>query len=64
VPAVIFASSSIAALLCGIQPNEPETLATTIVILTSVAVFAALWAAWRVPSGRSKAATSIPAEFL
>ncbi len=47
VPAVIVASRSIAALLYGIQPNDPVTLATTVVILTSVAVFAALWPAWR-----------------
>jgi predicted permease len=47
VPAVIVGSRSIAALLYGIQPNDPPTLAATIVILTSVAVFAALWPAWR-----------------
>ncbi len=47
VPLVFFASRSIAALLYGIQPNDPLTLAATIGILTSVAVFAALWPAWR-----------------
>jgi predicted permease len=47
VPSVIFASRSIAALLYGIQPNDPVTLLSTIAILTSVAVFAALWPAWR-----------------
>ena len=47
VPVVIFASRSIAALLYGIEPNDPGTLLTTISILTSVAVFAALWPAWR-----------------
>ncbi len=40
VPAVIFASHSISALLYGLQPNDPRTLLTTIVILTSVALFA------------------------
>jgi macrolide transport system ATP-binding/permease protein len=47
VPVVIFASRSIAALLYGIDPNDPITLLTTIGILSSVAVFAALWPAWR-----------------
>jgi ABC-type antimicrobial peptide transport system permease subunit len=47
VPAAILASRSIAALLYGIQPNDPVTLLSTIVILTSVAVFAGLWPAWR-----------------
>jgi predicted permease len=47
VPVVIFASRSIAALLYGIEPNDPVTLVTMIGILTSVAVFAALWPAWR-----------------
>lgn len=47
VPVVIFASRSIAALLYGIEPNDPATLLTTIGILSSVAVFAALWPAWR-----------------
>jgi predicted permease len=46
-PAVFFASRSISALLYGIEPNDPLTLAATIGILTSVAVFAALWPAWR-----------------
>jgi len=47
VPVVFFASRSIAALLYGLQPNDPVTLLTTIGILTSVAVFAAPWPAWR-----------------
>jgi predicted permease len=47
VPLVILASRSIAALLYGIEPNDPATLVTTIGILTSVAVLAALWPAWR-----------------
>jgi putative ABC transport system permease protein len=47
VPVVMFASRSISALLYGLQPNDPRTLLTTIVILTSVAVFASLWPAWR-----------------
>ncbi len=47
VPAVIVASRSIAALLYGIAPDDPATLASTIFILTAVAVFAALWPAWR-----------------
>jgi predicted permease len=47
VPVVIFASHSIAALLYGIEPNDPFTLLTTIGILSSVAAFAALWPAWR-----------------
>jgi len=46
-PLVFFTSRSIAALLYGIQPNDPLTLLATIAILTSVAVFAALWPAWR-----------------
>jgi predicted permease len=46
-PAVLFASRSIAALLYGIPPNDPLTLLSTIAILTSVAMFAALWPAWR-----------------
>jgi predicted permease len=46
-PAVFFASRSISALLYGIEPNDPLTLAATIGILTSVAVFAALSPAWR-----------------
>jgi len=44
---VFFASRSISALLYGLQPNDPITLAATIFILTSVAVFAAIWPAWR-----------------
>ncbi len=47
VPAVIVASRSIAALLYGIAPDDPVTLVSTILILTAVAVFAALWPAWR-----------------
>ena len=47
VPAVIVASHFIAALLYGIAPDDPVTLVSTIVILTAVAVFAALWPAWR-----------------
>jgi len=47
VPVVMFASRSLAALLYGIQPNDPLTLLATIGILTSVAAFAALWPAWR-----------------
>ncbi len=47
VPAVIVASRSIAALLYGIAPDDPVTLVSTIFILTAVAVFAALWPAWR-----------------
>jgi ABC-type antimicrobial peptide transport system permease subunit len=47
VPVVIFASRSLAALLYGIQPNDPLTLFTTMFILIAVAVFAALWPAWR-----------------
>ena len=47
VPVVMFASRSISALLYGLQPNDPAMLASAIVILTSVAVFAALWPAWR-----------------
>lgn len=47
VPLVVFVSRSIAALLYGIQPNDPVTLLSTIAILAGVAVFAALWPAWR-----------------
>jgi ABC-type antimicrobial peptide transport system permease subunit len=46
-PLLFFAYRSIGALLYGIQPYDPLTLAATIGILTSVAVFAALWPAWR-----------------
>jgi len=46
-PVVLFASRSISALLYGLQPNDPATLAMTTVILTSVAAFAALLPAWR-----------------
>ena len=46
-PLVFFTSRSLAAVLYGIQPNDPFTLLATIAILTSVAVFAALWPAWR-----------------
>ena len=47
VPLVVFVSRSIAALLYGIQPNDPVTLLSTIAILAGVTVFAALWPAWR-----------------
>jgi macrolide transport system ATP-binding/permease protein len=47
VPVVIFASRSIAALLYGIEPNDPLTLLSTMALLISVAVFAAAWPAWR-----------------
>jgi predicted permease len=47
VPVVMLASRSISTLLYGIEPNDPFTLLATIGILTSVAVFAALWPAWR-----------------
>jgi len=47
VPAAILASHSIAALLYGIQPNDPVTLLSTVGILTSVAVSAGVWPAWR-----------------
>ena len=47
VPIVIASSRSVAALLYGVQPNDPATLAATVAILTGVAVFAALWPAWR-----------------
>ncbi len=46
-PVVIIAFRSISAVLYGLQPNDPATLVTTVIILTSVAVFAALWPAWR-----------------
>jgi predicted permease len=46
-PLLFFAYRSIGALLYGIQPYDPLTLVATIGILTSVAVFAALWPAWR-----------------
>jgi ABC-type antimicrobial peptide transport system permease subunit len=46
-PVVLLASRSISALLYGLQPNDPATLAMTIVILTSVAAIAALLPAWR-----------------
>ena len=44
---MIVASRSVAALLYGIAPGGPVTLVSTIFILTAVAVFAALWPAWR-----------------
>jgi ABC-type antimicrobial peptide transport system permease subunit len=47
VPLAMFASRSISAVLFGLQPDDPATLGTTIVILVTVAVFAALWPAWR-----------------
>jgi macrolide transport system ATP-binding/permease protein len=47
VPLVILASRSVAALLYGIEPDDPITLGATILILTGVAVFAGLWPAWR-----------------
>jgi ABC-type antimicrobial peptide transport system permease subunit len=47
VPVVIFASRSLAALLYGIEPDDPLTLLATMFVLISVAVFAALWPAWR-----------------
>ncbi len=43
----IVASRSIASVLYGLQPNDPATLVSTMLILTSVAAFAALWPAWR-----------------
>jgi predicted permease len=46
-PVVIVASRSVASLLYGVEPHDPGTLAITIAILTSVAVFAAVWPAWR-----------------
>jgi predicted permease len=47
VPLVILASRSVAALLFGIEPDDPLTLGATILILTGVGVFAGLWPAWR-----------------
>jgi predicted permease len=47
VPVVIFASRSLSALLYGIGPDDPLTLLTTMFLLISIAVFAALWPAWR-----------------
>ena len=46
-PIVIVASRFIASLLYGLQPNDSATLAGTVMILTTVAVFAAIWPAWR-----------------
>ncbi|HEX5227334.1 MAG TPA: FtsX-like permease family protein, partial [Bryobacteraceae bacterium] len=46
-PAVIFSARFTATLLYGIRPNDPATLGATIAILTTVAIFAAVWPAWR-----------------
>jgi predicted permease len=43
----ILAARSIASVLYGLQPNDPATIAATIIILISVAVIAVLWPAWR-----------------
>jgi predicted permease len=46
-PVVFFAARFISALLYGLEPNDPITLGSTIFILISVALFAAIWPAWR-----------------
>jgi predicted permease len=46
-PIVILASRSVAALLYGLSPNDPATLAATALILITVATVAAIWPAWR-----------------
>jgi predicted permease len=46
-PVVFFASRSVGSVLYGVQPDDPATLGATVAILSGVAVFAALWPAWR-----------------